>query len=895
MDVVKENISLSDLTHIENLSVRSSNVCEWNNLNDLMSILNYFWENNNFLGLRNCGQKSNTELIELCQKYEDFTIRSIKEKPENPIEKHIDLLTVRQRKILNNVIESQSSTLSVRSLNAIEKMSDSSLTIRGLREILITPKYDIGEIKNIGKKSVDELVMFCKEIREQIEIVQLFKNDDELTIELFNSYLRRKFCLTLNDIVQIWNNYNSQNGLPVFKTIDTLILNGHLFKENEQVIFKRGFKFRTDTETETLEDIATNIGLTRERTRQIRKNLLNKLDSVFSFLKGLEFDALNLYGLDIESENIVVDNNLIDEIQHKESVNYNSIFVTKILSLLLNKTHCLVGNLESCVFNSAKPKGIAYRWNSIYLISKEINNIFDFESLAIDIDRRLSDRIDEDYSFHFETYLVSFLKEGFETDYFLVTQVAEHIIFNEFEITIDTIDQITFKRNTKKQVVEYVYDILKEKNEPLDIYQIYDILISKYPNVTKSAEALRGSCQRDSKLIYFGRSSTYGLREWEKNETVKGGTMHDIAEEFLLKFDEPKYIDEITEYVSLFRPEATSKNLLYNLKSAENRRFRFFKNSHIGLMSKEYNPSFETNNVSYGTRHSWDENYAKLHEFCLANGRLPLASAIDEEKQLYRFMNVQRNRIKKSKLTEDKEGKIEELLIKYPVVRKKTERNGIVIDRSENDTSKERVYNVTNRWWQSYNKLLLYVEENNAYPTASKERALYTFCYNCKKGLETETLHTSQIEALEKMNFSFGTTKLNSWSENYDELKVFKVDNEWPKCVESDKHQIRLYRFCLSLFKAYKNESLTKGQIEKLDEIQFPYQLGVFSNKWLESFERLKKLRLENPNSWPKARGGELEKSLYQFCYRNRNKFIDGSLEDYKIQLLNEINFDFYG
>jgi hypothetical protein len=896
MDIVKENISLSDLTHIENLSVRSSNVCEWNSLNDLMSILNYFWENNNFLGLRNCGQKSNTELIELCQKYEDFTIRPIKEKSENPIEKQIDLLTVRQRKILNNLIESQSSNLSVRSLNAIEKISDSSLTIRGLREILITPKYDIGKIKNIGKKSVDELAIFFKEIREQIEIVQLFENDDELTIELFNTYLRRKFCLTPNDIVQIWNNYNSQNGLPVFKTIDTLILNGYLFKENEQEIFKRGFKFRTDTEPETLEDIAASVGLTRERTRQIRKKLLDELDSVFSFLKGLEFDALNLYGLDKDSENIVVDDNLIDEIQQKEYVKYNSIFVTKILSLLLKKTHCLVGNLESCAFNSAKPKGIAYRWNSIYLISKEIDNIFDFESLAIDIDRRLSDRIDEDYSFHFETYLVSFLKEGFETDSFLVTQIAEHIIFNEFEITIDSIDQITFKRNTKKQVIEYVYDILKEKNEPLDIYQIYNILITKYPNVTKSAEALRGSCQRDSKLIYFGRSSTYGLREWEKNETVKGGTMHDIAEEFLLQFDEPKYIDEIKEYVSLFRPEATSKNLLYNLKSAENRRFRFFKNSHIGLVSKEYGPSFEMNNVRYGTRHSWDENYAKLHEFCLAKGNLPLASAInEEEKQLYRFMNVQRNRIKKTELSEDKVEKIEQLLIKYPVVRKKAERNGIVTEKPEIGIPKERVYNVTNRWWESYNKLLLYIEENNAYPTASKERALYTFCYNCKRGLETETLHASQIEALEKMNFSFGTAKLNSWSENYDELKAFKAENGWPKCVESDKHQIRLYRFCISLFKAYKNETLTKEQLENLDEIQFPYQLGAFNNKWLDNFERLKTFRLENPNMWPKARGGELEKPLYQFCYRNRNKFIDGTLEDYKIQLLNEINFDFYG
>ncbi len=121
MDIVKENISLSKLIHKENLTVRSSNVCEWNGLNDLLGILNHFWDNNNFLNLRNCGQKSNTELIELCKKYEDFPLRPIKERLENPIEKQIESLTVRQKKILNNIIESQASNLSVRSLNAIER------------------------------------------------------------------------------------------------------------------------------------------------------------------------------------------------------------------------------------------------------------------------------------------------------------------------------------------------------------------------------------------------------------------------------------------------------------------------------------------------------------------------------------------------------------------------------------------------------------------------------------------------------------------------------------------------------------------------------------------------------------------------------------------------------
>ena len=37
-------------------------------------MVTYFWANDDFLKLKNCGQKSNLELIELCRKYE-LTLR----------------------------------------------------------------------------------------------------------------------------------------------------------------------------------------------------------------------------------------------------------------------------------------------------------------------------------------------------------------------------------------------------------------------------------------------------------------------------------------------------------------------------------------------------------------------------------------------------------------------------------------------------------------------------------------------------------------------------------------------------------------------------------------------------------------------------------------------------
>jgi len=43
-------------------------------MQDLQSIVIYFWANNDFLKLKNWGQKSNLEFIELCRKYE-LTLR----------------------------------------------------------------------------------------------------------------------------------------------------------------------------------------------------------------------------------------------------------------------------------------------------------------------------------------------------------------------------------------------------------------------------------------------------------------------------------------------------------------------------------------------------------------------------------------------------------------------------------------------------------------------------------------------------------------------------------------------------------------------------------------------------------------------------------------------------
>lgn len=653
MDNKKIEVSLEKLSEVEGLSTRSKNICEWNDLEDIFSILEYYWENRNFLKLRNCGHNSNKELINICFKYEKKII-----KPEtSKIQEYyaclkldtIEVLTKRQKQIINIIIESQFNELSNRSMNALIFYLGNDISLKSIKLILMFPDLEIKKIQKISEKEITEIKGFIFSIKDLIKVVSNFKNEDILKIELFNTYLTRKFLLSPQIIAEIGNNYNFSNGLPIFKTIKVLIENEIIFDHKENEIFISGFNYFNDSVAYVLEKQADKLEVTRERIRQIRVNIFENLFNKFSFLKSLEFDALNLYGLDYTGDYVAIDETFVEEINNSEATNFNAIFINKILSVLFIDRYTLIGNEEGIVFN--KNSCIAHNWKCTYLVLTDYATNFDFVEFIDDVSFRLSLTIDEGYSFHFEAYLLKFKRKYYQDQFENITKTAEYILFKEFELSIDSDENIVFNRNTKKQTIDYVYEVLEEKCKPLTLYEIYDIIENKNPGVVKSVQALRGCCQRDSNMIFFGRSSTYGLKSWEDELNIKGGTIRNIVEEYLQSQIEPKHIDEITKYVNMYR-DTNRVNIYSSLKSDTRKTFIFFSGAYFGLRDKNYtfNNFIETKNVSTPVR-DWRENYGLLEKFASENNRLPFHNASEHEKKLYNFLNSQKGKHKKGKLS----------------------------------------------------------------------------------------------------------------------------------------------------------------------------------------------------------------------------------------------------
>lgn len=745
-DVIN-NITLQELTEIETLSVRSQNVCEWNSLIDILSILQHYRDNNSFLTLRNCGQKSNAELISICLKYQGFIIENKintgnsdlnnnpNENPlsniesQNPIVKKIDDLTIRQKKIINNLIISLFNDLSIRSSNVLNKHLSYEINIKGLTTIFNDEYFKISNIRNAGKKSFSEIQNFLNSFQEYIEIISMYENEEELTIELFNSFLARRFCLTSATINKIWKDYDPACGIPLFKSCNVLIENEILFDKRDKIIFEKGFNYNNSLNVSTLEEIASILNITKERTRQIRTNIFDNLNSTFSFIKSLEFDALNLYGIDVTSNLIFISDEIISEINQKENNSFNRHFIIKILSILFENSHGLIGNEQIIIFEQIKSSRSTHNWNNNYLIKKEFTDILNFEEFVNDINSRLSERIEDDYSFHFEAYMTKFQTSDCAEFTQIIIQIAEQILFNEFEMSIDIDDNIIFKRNTIKQVYEYAYEALETLGQPSKVQKICKKVNELYPNYETDENSIRASMQRKNGFIPFGRTSVYGLKEWEEEQDIRGGTIRDTTEEFLSTQTEPKHIDEITEYVNNRYRNTNSKNIYANLRMEENSRFVFFKGLNIGLKSKNYDEfSFTKVKNNQNDKKTWDESYSVLEEFVIQNERLPYSSGDDQEQKLYRFFNIQLKKANKELIDEVKAQKINSLadLCNY---NKRARRN-------------------PKNLHHTYDELKLFISKNNRFPNPNcdEEKNLYHFFYRQTTLFRNGQLSNEQID-----------------------------------------------------------------------------------------------------------------------------------------------------
>jgi len=738
MNSNREDILLEELIDKEWLSVRSINICKDADLISLNRILDFYAKKGSFMSIRNCGAKTDKELIEICKKY----LVSIpdsgdsKEQKESFLET-INLLTPFQKATLNRHFEYLVSNLNVRSYNGFGSIQE-SLNPKDVFEKIFSERFNFKNIRNIGNKSVEELEKLKLELIRFVNVLQTIQKD-QLSKEYTKLIVKTTFTNLPENFEEQFETVFDENGkIKLFTLLNLLIYSGQLFSEIQQKAFELSYT-NYNAINATIDSIANDQNITRERVRQIKSKLEEDIESYFLFISNLVTDDLVNYNVSPQNDFLTIDKLFTYKINNSEGVNFNTNFYSIVFGIFLKKTHSILGDNEIIYGKRKTPNQKKYE--NCYLINSLLFDCFDFENFVSDIYLKVNEKISESYSLQFQGYLYDFLKEE-GTAFFKETySVCETIIFSEFDLQVDSTGYIYFERTTKKQVHEYCYEILEEASDPMTIDQIVNSVSEKFPDFNTTIDSLRGSLNREKELfIYFGRTSTYGLRKWQsERENLRGGTIRDIVEEYLLKEDSPKHISEIVEYVLQFRPDTNEKSVLSNIKVDESKKFHFFKKAFVGLVSKKYN---EKNFQEIENSKSWDEKFIELKKFreLNKNNWPSISSSNKSERALYMLGYKARKAFQNGNLDEVKEAFLRS--IGFPLDEKVTRAND---------------------WKVETKKLITFLIAEKKWPSASssskEERALYRFCYLNKKAFQKNELTNEQIEIFKKMNFNFNILK----------------------------------------------------------------------------------------------------------------------------------------
>ncbi|MBV4356304.1 hypothetical protein [Pinibacter aurantiacus] len=492
-----------------------------------------------------------------------------------------------KKAILNRHIKFLFSNLKVRARNGITQFLGEDFTSKELIDTIYSYYFDFQDIRNIGSKTVSELNNFKADITSFIGTLR-FIEDDLLSREYTKLIIKTTFTnLPKNFYEQFETVFDNAGKIKLFKLIYFLIENGQIFNPKEREIFY--FQY-SDGAAKSIEQIGIEVDLTKERLRQLRIIIEYEVHDYFRFVLTFNPQYFVSYDISADAYFTVIDKNFIKKINVAEHVNFNIKFYSAILGLLMEKSHSVLGanikNPEKGNYSNT----ISYK--NCYLIEKTLFNSFNFETFTNDISSHLSSRITETYALHFEGYLLQFISPDGKKHFSSIKQICDTILYNEFDLVVSNEGYVIFERNVRKTLPEYTFEILEELGEMTKVEDILKAIREKYADLDINEQSIRSTLQREKNLfIYIGRTSTYGLKKWElEDKFVKGGTIRDIAEEYLAKYDKPQHAYDIVNYVKQFR-DTSATNILSNIQAEDKNRFVFFEGGYIGLKNKYYAPS----------------------------------------------------------------------------------------------------------------------------------------------------------------------------------------------------------------------------------------------------------------------------------------------------------------
>ncbi len=626
------DIPLHRLREIERMSVRAWNVCQNNNLTTLSALLHHYQAHGTFAKFRHAGRLTETELINICRKYlQEANVQRLQS-----IQKKLDRLDL-------NVPSPDWSLWSQTDLTSLnnelhQRIENFSTGAKDLLRFIVPPvhanirafdDYVSALQQKVGFTPADKLTL--QELQAaRAEVIQLSKQfstflPEEESFQQFATLWRERFGFTAEELSGYRQAFIARQ-FPLFHFLnDLLFVRGKGLPDHIQKTMTGRYSFRLGDQQRQLESIANEVGLTRERIRQIAGTIPGRIQTVVASLgpiaEYLCYQPLFYKGRDL----LIIDDAYAQYVNASESVSFTPAFIAVVLETFLKEHY---DRLEED-FDGATD----------YLVSSELTEAFDFDAFLRRMAERLEQRITQPYKLNLMQEVEANLKTASRLQLRRVVAVCELLAGKEFGLAATAAGEILFQRNTKKRLDEHIADLLLEVGTPLHVEELSARLNQVFPELETTPESVRGTMLRfPERFARYNTGSTYGLSEWETaGEGLKRGTFADIAEEFLAASDCPRHWTDIAQHVMRYRT-TTERTVFGTLKADMTGRFHFYNGGMVGLSQKQYEGIDTNYRVIGGPTYQnlrtviqdmgGNVETSKLVVYCMLHYRLPEQQAV---------------------------------------------------------------------------------------------------------------------------------------------------------------------------------------------------------------------------------------------------------------------------
>jgi hypothetical protein len=479
--------------------------------------------------------------------------------------------------------------LSQRAINILEYIereygSSNSSDLSNVILQLITKEINFYEYRNAGVKSVTEIQLFLSDFKEIIQN----KFIDISQIENKNS----PFEPTIKDSIRnLFSQFQIKEELleEFIKDdeYDLLKLSVYLIwldsnKSNKKSAVLKLLFFTNSGNNITLTEIADKIGLSKERVRQIRKELENG-NHVSRIIKIIKSNLKSWSPINQSNAKDVIDfnnNYEIDIFNIIENIKPTKFLFELIYIKILDGEYILINNLIKLKYRGLKnPDSFIFFKNNPSFDADLIGDFFEWVDVQI-INFELSN-MDYNLSVLVHRY---FQENGIKIEVSYINHLAEIVKELIVDFSGTSIERKGIKNKERQEIIELIRDFISIQNKPVKTSEINDFLVENYIERT-IPQILFILNNAGNYFTPFGHG-LWALCEWEQDGLI-GGSLRDIIVKKLNSSNIPIHISEIVRYINQFHI-TNERNVLGNIRQEESGSFVRFNCGFIGLSSKRY-------------------------------------------------------------------------------------------------------------------------------------------------------------------------------------------------------------------------------------------------------------------------------------------------------------------